>query len=354
MRAVSGGAGRPSKQRRLQPKARTCWRARSPPPSATDRAPSPTAFAHLAANAGGVREFLSTATWRVLNGLDAERSVLSVITDNSDPFLVTECLDRIMVDLAALAGLVMESMVRGPGLAVPRSRSATGACRAAARCDRGERSATLPATTSPSPCTTSCSGASESLVAYRRRYRSDVRLDADRGPAGARRHQPAIARVPTRSCQRAPRRAAVEPRRVEASSVPRCRCSRPARRGPGLAGQTRARCPRSVAGADPRADAGVVHPPGASWCSVVTADAIPRSPHHRVSLQRAGDQRPHRRSPPAAPDTDANGDQLGGHDRFPTPTTPTSTSTRSGTTCRIAPSNRSTISSWSPGSTRSI
>ena len=70
---------------------------------------------HLAANAGGVREFLSTATWRVLNGLDAERSVLSSTTDRSDPFLVTECLDRIMVDLAALAGLVMESMVRGPG-----------------------------------------------------------------------------------------------------------------------------------------------------------------------------------------------------------------------------------------------
>ncbi len=69
---------------------------------------------HLAANAGGVREFLSTATWTVLNGLDVEGSVLSQITDSSDPFLVTECLDRIMVDLAALAGLVMESMVRGP------------------------------------------------------------------------------------------------------------------------------------------------------------------------------------------------------------------------------------------------
>ncbi len=70
---------------------------------------------HLAANAGGVREFLSTATWRVLNELDNERSLLSLTTDRSDPFLVTECLDRIMVDLAALAGLVMESMVRGPG-----------------------------------------------------------------------------------------------------------------------------------------------------------------------------------------------------------------------------------------------
>ena len=62
-----------------------------------------------------MREFLSTATWRVLNDLDAERAELAATTNRSDPFLVTECLDRIMVELAALAGLVMESMVRGPG-----------------------------------------------------------------------------------------------------------------------------------------------------------------------------------------------------------------------------------------------
>ncbi|MEY2580702.1 MAG: hypothetical protein QOE09_551 [Ilumatobacteraceae bacterium] len=132
---------------------------------------------HLAANAGGVREFLSTATWRVLNGLDAERSVLSATNDRSDPFLVTECLDRIMVDLAALAGLVMESMVRGPGwrfLDLGR------------RLERavlllGVIEATLsdpPADDIAQPVYDLVLGASESLVAYRRRYRSDVRIDA--------------------------------------------------------------------------------------------------------------------------------------------------------------------------------
>ncbi|HEY0518197.1 MAG TPA: alpha-E domain-containing protein, partial [Ilumatobacteraceae bacterium] len=132
---------------------------------------------HLAANAGGVREFLSTATWTVLNGLDAERAVLSTTTEASDPFLVTECLDRIMVDLAALAGLVMESMVRGPGwrfLDLGR------------RLERavlllGVIEATLsdpPVDAVAQPVYDLVLGASESLVAYRRRYRSDVRVAA--------------------------------------------------------------------------------------------------------------------------------------------------------------------------------
>ncbi len=132
---------------------------------------------HLAANAGGVREFLSTATWQVINGLDNERSLLAVTTDQSDPFLITECLDRIMVDLAALAGLVMESMVRGPGwrfLDLGR------------RLERavlllGVIEATLSDTPDDDvaqPVYDLVLGASESLVAYRRRYRSDVRVAA--------------------------------------------------------------------------------------------------------------------------------------------------------------------------------
>jgi uncharacterized circularly permuted ATP-grasp superfamily protein/uncharacterized alpha-E superfamily protein len=132
---------------------------------------------HLAANAGGVREFLSSATWRVINGLDSQRSVLSVTTDKSDPFLITECLDRIVVDLAALAGLVMESMVRGPGwrfLDLGR------------RLERavlllGVIEATLsdvPDDDVAQPVYDLVLGASECLVAYRRRYRSDVRLAA--------------------------------------------------------------------------------------------------------------------------------------------------------------------------------
>jgi len=132
---------------------------------------------HLAANAGGVREFLSTATWRVLNGLDTQRSVLSATTDRSDPFLVTECLDRIMVDLAALAGLVMESMVRGPGwrfLDLGRRLE-----RAVLLLGVIEATLSQPLTDDVAqPVYDLVLGASESLVAYRRRYRSDVRLAA--------------------------------------------------------------------------------------------------------------------------------------------------------------------------------
>ena len=132
---------------------------------------------HLAANAGGVREFLSTATWRVLNELDNERSILSVTTDTSDPFLVTECLDRIVVDLAALAGLVMESMVRGPGWRfldlgrrLERAVLLLGIIEAALSRQPDDDVA--------QPVYDLVLGASESLVAYRRRYRSDVRLAA--------------------------------------------------------------------------------------------------------------------------------------------------------------------------------
>jgi uncharacterized circularly permuted ATP-grasp superfamily protein/uncharacterized alpha-E superfamily protein len=132
---------------------------------------------HLAANAGGVREFLSTATWRVLNGLDTERAVLSATTDRSDPFLVTECLDRIMVDLAALAGLVMESMVRGPGwrfLDLGRRLERAVLLLGVIEATLGEP----PADDVAQPVYDLVLGASESLVAYRRRYRSDVRLAA--------------------------------------------------------------------------------------------------------------------------------------------------------------------------------
>lgn len=132
---------------------------------------------HLAVNAGGVREFLSTATWRVLNDLDGERAILSGTTDESDPFLVTECLDRIMVDVAALAGLVMESMVRGPGWRfldlgrrLERAVLLLGVIEATL--------ASEPPDDVAQPVYDLVLGVCESLVAYRRRYRSDVRLAA--------------------------------------------------------------------------------------------------------------------------------------------------------------------------------
>jgi uncharacterized alpha-E superfamily protein len=134
-------------------------------------------LAHLAATAGGVREFLSTATWRLLNELDNERLALSTTTSSSDPFLIAESLDHIAVDLAALAGLVMESMVRGPGWRfldlgrrLERAVLLLGVIEAVL-CD-------APDDDVAQPVYDLVLGASESLVAYRRRYRSDVRIDA--------------------------------------------------------------------------------------------------------------------------------------------------------------------------------
>ena len=176
LRAVSGG--RPIDEEAQRPAAGTDVLAGEVAAALGDRSGAvANSLGHLAANAGGVREFLSTATWQVLNGLDNERSLLTLTTDQSDPFLITECLDRIMVDLAALAGLVMESMVRGPGwrfLDLGR------------RLERavlllGVIEATLSDTPDDDvaqPVYDLVLGASESLVAYRRRYRSDVRVAA--------------------------------------------------------------------------------------------------------------------------------------------------------------------------------
>ncbi len=176
LRAVSGGS--PSDDGATASDGATALLAVEVAAALDDRSGAvANSLGHLAANAGGVREFLSTATWRVLNELGSERSILSSTTDASDPFLVTECLDRIMVDLAALAGLVMESMVRGPGWRfldlgrrLERAVLLLGIIEAALSSEPDEDVA--------QPVYDLVLGASESLVAYRRRYRSDVRLAA--------------------------------------------------------------------------------------------------------------------------------------------------------------------------------
>ena len=176
MRAVSGGT--PGDDESSASSSRTQLLAAEVGAALDNRSGAvANSLGHLATNAGGVREFLSTATWRVLNELDNERSILSVTTDTSDPFLVTECLDRIVVDLAALAGLVMESMVRGPGWRfldlgrrLERAVLLLGIIEAALSRQPDDDVA--------QPVYDLVLGASESLVAYRRRYRSDVRLAA--------------------------------------------------------------------------------------------------------------------------------------------------------------------------------
>ncbi len=121
--------------------------------------------------ASSVREFLSKMTGRVLGKLARAHGQLL------DTPLATDELDSVLVDLAALAGLVMESTVRGPawrfldlGRRLERALAVLGSVEGALGVD------SVPMALQP--LSEAVLGANESLVAYRRRYRSDVDLDA--------------------------------------------------------------------------------------------------------------------------------------------------------------------------------
>ena len=121
--------------------------------------------------ATSVREFLSVTTGRVLGRLTRSRAGL--LGAEVDP----DELDVIIVDLAALAGLAMESTVRGPawrfldlGRRLERSLALLGSIEASLglAVDR----------LTFQPLTELCLQINESLVAYRRHHRSDAELGA--------------------------------------------------------------------------------------------------------------------------------------------------------------------------------
>lgn len=124
----------------------------------------------LVQEAASVREYLSSTTARVLGRLAHERADLLGRSADVDE------LDGVLVDLAALAGLATESTVRGPawrlmdlGRRLERALVVLGSVEAALG----------PATDDLAlqPLAESVLAANESLVAYRRRHRSDVELD---------------------------------------------------------------------------------------------------------------------------------------------------------------------------------
>ena len=131
---------------------------------------------HLAANAATVREFLSTSTWRSIDALLTERTRLTQPEQINGVDLL-DLLDRTLASLAAIAGLMQESVVRGPGWRffdlgrrLQRSRLLVTTLRAAFSV--------------PSPMVVAGAvgefvlASTESLVAYRRRYRTDIELDS--------------------------------------------------------------------------------------------------------------------------------------------------------------------------------
>jgi len=135
------------------------------------------------ANARSARQLLSAGTWRLLAMLDAEAVALDKLAGDGGAsagglatFDATEALDRVLVPLAALAGLANESVVRGPGWRfldvgrrIERSLLALGLLEALFEGAEDTASA-LRGDLALAAC--------ESLVAYRRRHRSDITLDA--------------------------------------------------------------------------------------------------------------------------------------------------------------------------------
>jgi len=152
------------------------------------------------ASARGARQLLSGGTWRLLPMLDEQAAVLDVLAKEPSlaAFATTEALDGVLVPLAALAGLTSESVVRGPGWRfldmgrrLERAMLVLGLAEAtlagpsfdggdapgdpdapAGAADGGDR------LLEPQPAVEAVLAACESLVAYRRRYRSDVTVAA--------------------------------------------------------------------------------------------------------------------------------------------------------------------------------
>ena len=131
---------------------------------------------HLASNAATVREFLSTSTWRLMDALLSERSRLTQPTQVNGVELL-DLLDRTLASLAAMAGLMQESVVRGPGWRffdlgrrLERSRLLVTTLRAAF--------SVLSPMVVAGAVGEFVLASTESLVAYRRRYRTDIELES--------------------------------------------------------------------------------------------------------------------------------------------------------------------------------
>lgn len=142
--------------------------------------------------ARGARQLLSAGTWRLLPMLDEQAAVLDDLAKapSLPAFATAEALDGVLVPLAALAGLTNESVVRGPGwrfldlgrrlerallvlgLAEATLAGPPGAGGTAGGAGDGDL------LDDSRPAVEAVLAACECLVAYRRRYRSDVTAPA--------------------------------------------------------------------------------------------------------------------------------------------------------------------------------
>jgi uncharacterized circularly permuted ATP-grasp superfamily protein/uncharacterized alpha-E superfamily protein len=173
VRAVSGRAGPADATGPLDLRDELAAAASGRPGSLAD------ALGHLGSAASSVREFLSTSTWRLLGSLEAARLALdgAVAGDEGphDLFEVNDALERVVITLAAFAGLTAESVVRGPGwrfLDIGRRLE-----RAVLLLNLVEAALLrIPEPEVRQPLYEHVLASCESLVVYRRRYRSDLEL----------------------------------------------------------------------------------------------------------------------------------------------------------------------------------
>jgi uncharacterized alpha-E superfamily protein len=141
-----------------------------------DRRPGTLAHAVrlLLGAAQAVRDQLSTDTWMVVGALDREIRDLRM-SDPDHPMVVQHTIGRIMQSLLALSGLAGESMVRDPGWRfmdvgrrIERGQQLAALLRATVTVERG--------TATDSLLLESVLIAAESIITYRRRYRSHAQL----------------------------------------------------------------------------------------------------------------------------------------------------------------------------------
>jgi uncharacterized alpha-E superfamily protein len=133
----------------------------------------------LLTEATTVREFLSVTTGRVLSHLAELRSALQ------QHLTLVDDLDAVLADFAALAGLWQESTVRGPAWRIGDTGRRLERCLVVLDLIDGvfdPRFATAGDSAANAEVEAAAVevllAANDSLVAYRRRYRSDVELDA--------------------------------------------------------------------------------------------------------------------------------------------------------------------------------
>ena len=133
------------------------------------------AVMHLVGAARAVRDQLSTDTWLVVASLEREIQELRM-SDPEHPMVAQHTLGRVMQSLLALSGLAGESMVRDPGWRFMD---------AGRRIERALQLAALLRTTVTVQRNTATDSlllesvlvAAESIITYRRRYRSHAQLE---------------------------------------------------------------------------------------------------------------------------------------------------------------------------------